>query len=149
MTLDQLGRDVRFLKIYSVALTVLVVGLLFENSILAQNRRTKFPEIDVERINVVGADGKLALVLAGPQRMPGPIIGGKELSRDLSQGRTGSAGMLFVDAQGNEVGGLVYGATVRPDGTYSASSSLTLDQHNQDQVVGLQYADTATAARTV
>ena len=87
------------------------------------------------------ANGKAAFVLANPQRMPGPSIGGKELPRELSQGRTGSAGMLFVDAQGNEVGGLLYSARVRPDGTYSASASLTFDQHNQDQVVGISYAD--------
>ena len=143
MTIDQLTRDVRLLKTYAVTMTALVVVLLLGGIGLAQNQRTKFVEIDVERINVVDANGKVAFVLANPQRMPGPSIGGKELPRELSQGRTGSAGMLFVDAQGNEVGGLLYGARVRPDGTYSASASLTFDQHNQDQVVGVQYADTA------
>ena len=65
----------------------------------------------------------------------------KELAKELSAGRIGSAGLIFVDAQGNEVGGLAYSAAVRPDGTYSAGSSFTFDQHNQDQVIGFQYDD--------
>ena len=40
-----------------------------------------------------------------------------------------------------EVGGLLYGARLRPDG--ASTPSLTFDQYNQDQVVGVQYADTS------
>jgi hypothetical protein len=59
----------------------------------------------------------------------------------LAQGRVGSAGMIFFDPQGTEVGGLTFRTEIRPDGTYTASRSLTFDQHQQDQVVGLQYSD--------
>jgi hypothetical protein len=69
------------------------------------------------------------------------MIDGKELPRELSQGRVGSAGMIFFDPQGTEVGGLVFRTELRPDGTYTATRSLTFDQHQQDQVVGLQYSD--------
>lgn len=140
-TISKLERDVRFLKVYAVAVTATVVAVLLSDSGASQVQRQKFVEIDVERLNVVDADGKLAMVIGNRQRLPGPIVGGKELARNLSQGRSRAAGILFVDVQGNEVGGLVYGATIQPDGTYSASSSLTFDQHNQDQVVGLSYAD--------
>jgi hypothetical protein len=141
MTLAQLEREVRRLKIYSAATTVLAVASLFAVQGRAQSKATRFTEIDVERINIVEADGRPALVLANTQRIPGPFLAGRELPKELSAGRTGSAGMIFVDAQGNEVGGLVYGAHVKPDGTYSAESGFTFDQHNQDQVVGFEYDD--------
>jgi hypothetical protein len=141
MTLAELEREVRRLKIYSAAATVLAVTALFAAQGRAQSKATRFTEIDVERVNIVEADGRPALVLANTQRIPGPYIAGKELPKELSAGRTGSAGLIFIDAQGNEVGGLVYGARVKPDGTYSAESGFTFDQHNQDQVVGLEYDD--------
>lgn len=141
MTLQQLEREVRLLKVYVLACTAALVALAFTVSGNAQGQKERFVEIDAERINVVEPDGRLALVIANTGRLPGPILEGKELPKELSQGRTDSAGMIFVDAQGNEVGGLVYRAVVRPDGTYVASRSLTFDQHNQDQVVGMQYLD--------
>jgi hypothetical protein len=62
-------------------------------------------EIDVERLNIVEPDGRVALVLANTQRLPGPMLEGKELPKEISQGRIGSAGMISVDAQGTEIGG--------------------------------------------
>jgi len=141
MTLSQLEREVRVLKVYSAISTVLIVFALLMGQGRAQSSRLRFAEIDAERINIVEADGRLSLVLANTQRMPGPMLAGKELAKELSAGRIGSAGLIFVDAQGNEVGGLAYSAAVRPDGTYSAGSSFTFDQHNQDQVIGFQYDD--------
>ena len=141
MTLAELEREVRRLKIYAAGTTLLAVVALFAAQGHAQSKTTRFTEIDVERVNIVEADGRPALVLANTQRIPGPVLGGKELPKELSAGRTGSAGMIFIDAQGNEVGGLVYGAHLKPDGSYSAESGFTFDQHNQDQVVGIEYDD--------
>ena len=141
MTIVQLEREVRLLRAYAVILTVALVAALLGVVVTAQGQRQRFTEIDVERVNIVEPDGRIALAIANSQRIPGPIIEGKELPRELSQGREGSAGMIFLDSQGNEIGGLVYRLERRPDGTYSATRSLTFDQHNQDQVVGLQYSD--------
>ena len=120
--------------------TLFVVALLAATG-AAQDQRQRFPEIDVERINVVEPDGRIALAIANTQRIPAPMIEGKELPRELSQGRVGSAGMIFFDPQGTEVGGLTFRTELRPDGTYSATRSLTFDHQQQDQVVGLQYSD--------
>jgi hypothetical protein len=144
MTLAQLEREVRVLKAYAAVSTALVVFALLAALGGAQTQKARFTEIDTERINVVEADGRPALVLANTQRLPGPMLAGKELAKELSAGRIGSAGMIFIDAQGNEVGGLVYGASVRPGGGFEAGSSFTFDQHNQDQVVGFQYDDNGT-----
>jgi len=141
MSPEQLEREVRRLKIYAAGTTLLAVVALFAAQGRAQSKTTRFTEIDVERVNIVEADGRPALVLANTQRIPGPVLAGKELPKELSAGRTGSAGMIFIDAQGNEVGGLVYGAHLKSDGSYSAESGFTFDQHNQDQVVGIEYDD--------
>jgi len=141
MTLTQIERELRILKVYSAVITVLAVIALVAAESAAKSKTTRFSEIDVERLNIVEADGRPALVLANTQRIPGPMLAGKELPKELSAGRTGSAGLIFVDAQGNEVGGLVYGARVNADGSYSAESGFTFDQHNQDQVVGFEYDD--------
>jgi hypothetical protein len=146
---DQLGEQVQALQrqVYRTQRLIGVLGVVVTVLMLAafrsaqQNRR--FTEIDVERINVVEPDGRPALVIANTRLMPGPIWKGKELPKHLSQGRAGSAGLLFVDAQGNEVGGLAYRATVSDTG-YAAHGILTFDQHNQDQVVGLHYFDRGT-----
>ncbi len=71
-------------------------------------------------------------MVANRQRLPGPILEGKELAKELSAGRSRSAGLIFVDTEGNEVGGLVDGSTSNPDGGYSAGASLTFDQHHQN-----------------
>jgi len=139
MTLVDLQRELRVLKICAFVSTTVAIVALSASLGGAQTKKTRFTEIDAERINVVDPDGRLALVLANTQRLPGPMIAGKELAKELSAGRTGSAGLIFVDREGNEIGGLVYGAAVKPDGTVTADSSLTFDQHHQDQVVGIQY----------
>jgi hypothetical protein len=147
MTIEHLEREFRFLKAYAVATTILFVVALVAVTTRAQSQGQRFTEIDVERINVVEPDGRLVLAIANTQRMAAPMIEGKELPRELSEGRVGSAGIIFFDPQGTEVGGLTFRTELRPDGTYAASRSLTFDQHQQDQVVGLQYSDNGKTRR--
>jgi len=40
-----------------------------------------FREIDVERINVVDADGTVRMMIANRENLPKPVLGGKELER--------------------------------------------------------------------
>ena len=58
---SKLEREVRFLRRYAVVAT-LVCGLLLLTAFTIQNRKQKFEEIDVERLNVVEKDGALRLV---------------------------------------------------------------------------------------
>lgn len=99
-------------------------------------RRARFEEIEVERINVVEPDGTLRVALSNNARFPAPIVGGKEGKRS---GRP-LAGILLYNDDGDECGGLYgYGRTAE-DGTYSAGGGLNLDQYRpQEQVVGINY----------
>ena len=120
---NQLHRDVRFLKMYSACSTLLFIVLSTAAFRQAPSQRTRFEELDVERINIVESDGRVRLVLSNSQRQAAAVIDGRVLLPD----RERPAGLLFFNEEGDEVGGLVFTGRLR-DGTAQASGSLTFDQ---------------------
>ena len=134
----QIRRDVRWLKLYALCSTAAFVVLAlaaFQRPATAP--KTKFEEIDVERINVVEKDGKLRLVISNRDRSPGPIAYGKPF------GYPGGSrpGMIFFNDEGSENGGLTFTGKQGADGKYSSSVHMSFDQFNEDQVIVLQYVD--------
>jgi hypothetical protein len=131
-----LRRELRVLQAWAVAtsagLAILCVSWLTE----AQATRTRFDEIDVERINIIDSDGKVRMVLANSARQADAVIAG----RVIAAGRSRPAGMLFFNQEGDEVGGLVYSGRAGANGP-DATASLTFDQFQQDQTVALQYVE--------
>jgi hypothetical protein len=111
-----------------------------------QQTRERFTEIDVERINIVGANGSPVLVLSNRRLIPGPSINGKNYPRSVADGRDLLSGMIFFNEQGDEVGGLIYNG-IKKDSGYSAVGHLSFDQWKQNQVVALQYLDNGTSRR--
>lgn len=95
---------------------------------------TRFEEIDVGRINVREPDGTLRLVISNRAQFPGlPWKGSEQVRPD----RTAYAGMLFVNDEGTENGGLIQNGKIGADGKPSAGLSLTFDRFRQDQVIQL------------
>jgi len=92
---------------------------------MSEGKRPRFEEIDVERINIVDADGKIRMAISGKDRSPGWIWHGQHYP-----GRPKQAGIIFYNDDGEECGGLVFG---------NWGMSLTFDQRDQDQVIGLMY----------
>jgi hypothetical protein len=133
---NQLQKEVRFLKIYVVVSSLVFLVLIATAFKLDVPQKTKFGEIDVERINVIEPNGKLDLVISNSERMPPPIVGGKTFPRN---GR--SPGMLFYNGKGDEDGGLGFNSRTTADGKYEASGQVMFDQYNNDQIVGIQYSD--------
>lgn len=101
--------------------------------------RQPSPVLTVERLNIVDSTGALTLVLANGARLPGGTFGGKEYPQSFS-GRGRSAGMIFFNEVGDEVGGLIYEGAPR-DSSYRAFGHLSFDQWKQNQVVAVQYSD--------
>jgi hypothetical protein len=95
--------------------------------------------LTLERLNIVDSTGALVLVLANGARLPGATFGGKEYPQSFT-GRGRSAGMIFFNEVGDEVGGLIYEGAPR-DSLYRAFGHLSFDQWRQNQVVAVQYAD--------
>ncbi len=130
---NKLQRDVTFLKAYSILITVLL-GVIAFSAIGQANQKTKFDEIDVERINIVEKDGKLKMVISNAERQHPGIIDGKMLSRKRPPG------MLFFNEKGDEVGGLSFNGDLK-DGKGNASALLAFDRFRQDQTVAIQYGE--------
>lgn len=91
------------------------------------NKKLRLQEIDVERINIIDADGKIRMAISGKDRSPGWVIRGKEF-----RGRPRHAGIIFYNDDSEECGGLVFG---------NEGIGLMFDQRDQDQIVGLMYSE--------
>jgi hypothetical protein len=140
-TIRRLESQLRSLRRYTIlsTLTFMALGTL---AFTTRQGTARFTEIEVERINVVEADGRHALVIANAARLPGPIIRGREYPREISGGRTEASGLLFFNHEGTEAGGLTYGSVASPRGV-SAGGSFTFDRMNQDHVVQVAYQEDA------
>jgi hypothetical protein len=134
-----------FLMVYSGVLTVVfaaTVGLGIRNGALrvrpveAQEsaRNATFDEITVQRINVVEPDGTTRLVIADKGKFPGTFFKGKEGSR---ADRAGEAGMLFMNDEGTENGGLIFGGYQGTDGVAHSWGHLSFDEYEQDQTMSV------------
>lgn len=113
-----------------VAATVLLTGA---------GRSNKFGTLEVERINVRERDGTLRFVLASRDAFPGAFDHGKEIDRP---DRRHAAGMLFLNDEGTENGGLIWAGKKNAEGKIDAGASLTFDRYGNDQTVQLLQTDT-------
>lgn len=98
--------------------------------------KAQFDEITVGRINIVEPDGTKRLIISNRAQFPGGFDQGKEFARP---DRRDFAGMLFVDEEGNENGGLIQAGKTSPDGKITAGLSLTFDRYRQDQALQLKH----------
>lgn len=94
----------------------------------------KLDELTVGRLNVVEPDGTPRMIIASRARFPGSFTRGKEIPRP---DRSDAAGILFVDDEGTENGGLIQSGQLGKDGKPSADASLTFDRFRQDQMIQL------------
>lgn len=133
---QSLERDVRLLKRYAIATTAAMAVLslaAFRNA----PKKARFTEIDAERINIVEPNGMYRMVLSNRPRSIGPIYKGKPFGY---KGGT-RPGIIFFNDEGTENGGLTFVGSRGADGRVSASTHMSFDQFNSDQVLNLDYAD--------
>lgn len=130
-----LRRELRFLRVYAV-LNSLVLVVLCTTAFRQSTAPTQtFGEINVARINVVDADGKLRLVISNKDRMHPGMMDGKLIDRPRPV-----AGLLFFNEEGDEVGGLTFtGREV--NGVRRANAGIMFDQFKQDQTIGFSYTE--------
>jgi hypothetical protein len=132
---QKIQKELRLLKGWAVLSTVLF-GAFILVAADSQGGKAKFDEIDTQRINILGADGKLRLTISNNEKSPGPIIGGQVMkARDGKRG----AGLIFFNDNGDECGGMTWHGE-KKDGVVSANSGLMFDQYDSDQTVGIQYS---------
>lgn len=128
---SRLEKEVRFLKIYAAVATLLCGVFLL--TAFASQKRQKFEEIDVERINVVEKDGKLRMVIANHARQHPGIVNGKIIKRDGPR----PPGMIFFNHLGDEMGGFIFG----DNGGKGHFGSITFDKVRGDQTIGFRHLE--------
>src|SRR5262249_21388421 len=97
----------------------------------------KFTEIDVERINIREPDGKYRLVISNRPRSIGPIYKGKPFGYEGG----GRPGLIWFNDEGTENGGMTCTGSRGADGKVRASTHMSFDQFDQDQILNLDYSD--------
>jgi hypothetical protein len=132
---NKLEKEVRFLKIYA-AFATLICAVFMLSAFGFQNKKQKFEEIYVERVNIVEKDGKLRMVISNAERQHPGIVDGKTLPRE--NGRP--AGMIFFNEKGDEVGGLTFTGNTG-QGQYN---SFTFDKFRGDQTIAFQHLENST-----
>jgi hypothetical protein len=108
-------------------------------------KHERFDEITVGRINIVEPDGTKRMVISSKAQFPGDFLQGKENARP---DRANVAGMLFINDEGTENGGLIQRGTLSADGKVSSGLSLTFDRFRQDQALQLLNSDSEAHQQT-
>jgi hypothetical protein len=102
-----------------------------------QPRSTAMDEITVQRINIVEPDGTPRMIISNHAKLPGVLVHGKEKPLDRPQ-----AGLIFLNDEGTEVGGLIFGGRKDKDGkVHDSGGSLSFDRYEANQVVQLLGVD--------
>jgi hypothetical protein len=144
-------RQVRVLLLCNAASWCLVVFMFLSRpTATAQEgagQRTRFGEIDVERVNVISPAGKTVIAISNKERIAAPVVGGKTYPVAVSDGREHMAGMIFFNQDGDEMGGLVFNSWKMPNGRVAGIGHLSLDRFNDNQVVALQYKENAASVQ--
>ncbi len=130
---EALARQNRLLKL---GLLLAVAAL----ALAAAPAKVRFQEIDVERINLVTADGQRELVIANRHRLPGVVQDGHE-APDHRQ----TAGIIFYNSVGDESGGMVWsgrpGIAAAPGAPATPEQAMhfSMDRFGGDQQMALGY----------
>lgn len=134
----ELQKQNRLLK-FLLGLTVLTLIVSLTLGVKLFTRTNKFSEIDVERINVINADGKPAMVLANRDRLPDPILEGKTISSDRGK----IPGILFYNSVGDESGGLIFEGQLGEKNKPQSAMHFSMDRFGGDQQLALGHYEKA------
>lgn len=125
----KLKRRINALTIYIIFSTLIFGALFFW--LYKGFKAANFDELTVKRLNLVGEDGSLRMVISNETRQHSGRIDGKDIAK-----RERPAGIIFFDNNGNECGGLVYNEHSE-DGKVNKMMSFTMDNYKNDQVLQL------------
>lgn len=123
----------KLLRAYAAALT-LVVGIVALTAATRQPGAT-FDTITAQQIRLVEPDGTLRLVISNRSRAPGVYRKNVEYPRE---GDPKTAGLFFLNDEGSEVGGLIFGGSKDANGKVESHGHLSFDQYAGTQVFAVQ-----------
>jgi len=133
---DEMRREIRRLKTYALVMTALFATMTLA-AFKQGAQKQRFTEIDVERINVLEPNGMYRMVISNRPRSIGPIYKGKPFGYEGG----GRPGIIIFNDEGTENGGFTFTGTKDATGRVRASTHLSFDQFNQDQILVLNYSE--------
>jgi len=134
--LQEVQRQNRLLK---GMLGVAGIGLVALLTMAAKkDDRATFSEINVERINVLNADGGQAIVIANRERLPQEF---KVDGKTMTSNRGEKPGMIFYNGRGDEVGGLIFDGKLDDKGKPASGMHFSMDRFGGDQQVSLSHIE--------
>lgn len=129
----------RFYAIYSGVITAVLAFVVFTGFDASQTSKIRLQELTVQRINIVEPDGTLRMVISDKARMPGIYVKNVE---HLPGHHSSTAGMLFVNDEGSECGGLTFSGYKDAQGNIRSTGHLSFDRYLQDQVITMTASQT-------
>lgn len=125
-----LQRKINYLIVYAVISSTMLL-LFVLTSFAEKDRKENMDELTVKKINLIGEDGSLRMVISNETRQHSGRINGQDLAK-----RERPAGIIFFNNQGDECGGIV--AAVSEQGkSINSGMSFTMDNYHDDQVIQL------------
>src|SRR4051812_5445274 len=122
----------RILIAYS-SLVTLALGLVLVSGFAADRKVANFDEITVQRINIAEPDGTLRTIISNKSAAPGLYVKGKESPREDPP----TAGMIFLNDEGSEIGGLIFGGSKDAAGKIESHGHLSFDQYMASEVFAI------------
>lgn len=89
------------------------------------------PELNVNRLNVVGENGNKYVVISSPEHQALGTINGELIDPETKERPV--PGLLFFNEEGDEIGGLIFGID-----SLNSYQMLTFDQRKNDQIMTLR-----------
>lgn len=124
----KLEKKVNFLTGYAIV-SSLIFSVVLLSSFGKEEKKESFDEITAKKINLIGEDGSLRMVISNETRQHSGRMNGKDYPK-----RDRPAGMIFFNDEGDECGGLIFAGKTK-DGKTSSGMSFTMDNYHDDQVI--------------
>jgi len=121
-------RQINFLTGYAIINSILIAFFIL-SSFNEKDKNLKLDELTLKKLNIIGEDGNLRMVLSNETRQHPGRMDGKDFPK-----RERPSGIIFFNNQGDECGGIIANVSSEKNRTNSGMS-FTMDNFHDDQVI--------------
>ncbi len=129
-------RQINLLTGYAIVSSMLFAFFILSSFNTGANQDLELDELTVKKINLIGEDGSLRMVISNETRQHSGRMGGVDFPK-----RDRPAGILFYNDEGDECGGIIAKVGTENGSTISGMS-FTMDNYLDDQVIQILNAET-------
>ena len=136
------GADMNKLIYISLLFSViaLVTSITLYLKLKNMEKLANFETVNAQRINIVEPDGRKRLLIFDSAQMPGPVIEGHQYSPLLRGGSGNAAGLIFLNDDESEMGGLLWTGKKTGD-KYFQEFYFSIDPYLQNELVSFVVSD--------